>query len=60
MLFEADYNEYPVRYTSYPYGQAIPLVLPAQKDTETRMVQMGLYRLYINSNGKKRLQIDNL
>lgn len=60
LLFEADYNEYPVRYTSYPYGQAIPLVLPAQKDTETRMVQMGLYRLYINSNGKKRLQFDNL
>ena len=60
LLFEADYSECPIRYTSYPYGQTIPSVLSAQKETETRMVQMGLYRLYINSNGKKILQFDNL
>lgn len=60
LLFEADYSKCPIRYTSYPYGQTIPSVLSAQKETETRMVQMGLYRLYINSNGKKILQFDNL
>ena len=60
LLYEADYSECPIRYTSYPYGQTIPSVLSAQKETETRMVQMGLYRLYINSNDKKILQFDNL
>ena len=58
LLFEADYTDLPILYTSFPYGQGIPSVSTLPEVTGTNVVQMGIYRLYIMSNGKKILQYE--
>ena len=57
LLYATDFTTAPVHYTSYPYGQAIEQPEQSSAREELMIVQMGIYRLHIMPDGKKRLSL---